>query len=96
MARLSLELCQKASYPLVSIKDYISIYKEKFQAWLKESQVRSLIKNDKIDYVKHDDRIYVVINQRSMEGLSTPKNARIRIKKSLKEKTRWDLTDRRM
>ena len=96
MARLSLELCQKASYPLVSIKDYIAIYKDQFAAIMNYSQVRRLISINRIDYVKHDGRLYVVINHRSMEGLSTPKSARIRVKKSLKEKTRWGLTTRRM
>jgi len=96
MARLSLELCQKASYPLVSIKDYITIYKDQFAAIMNYNQVRRLISTDRIDYVKHDGRLYVVLNNSSMEGLPTPRKALTRVKKSLKENVRWGLDSRKM
>jgi len=96
MARLSLELCQKASYPLVSIKDYITIYKDQFAAIMNYNQVRRLISTDRIDYVKHDGRLYVVLNNSSMEGLPTPRKALTRVKRSLKEKVRWGLETRKI
>ena len=95
MARLSLELCQKASYPLVSIKDYINVYKERFEAIMNYSQVRRLMSTNRIDYVKHDGRLYVVLNNSSMEGLPTPKKALTRVKKSLKHNVRWGLEFRK-
>jgi len=69
----------------VSIKDYITIYKDQFAAIMNYNQVRRLISTDRIDYVKHDGRLYVVLNNSSMEGLPTPKKALTRVKRSLKE-----------
>lgn len=89
MPRISLELCKKADYPLFKIRDYILVYKNRFGAWMTYTQVRHLISTDRIDYVKHEGRIYVVINHRSMDDLKTPKNAKVLIKMSREDRAKW-------
>jgi hypothetical protein len=80
----------------VPIKDYIAIYRERFEAIMNYNQVRRLISTGQIDYVKHDGRLYVVLNNSSMEGLTTPKKALTRVKMSLKHNVRWGLESRKM
>lgn len=89
MPKISLELCKKADYPLLKIRDYILVYKNRFGAWMNYTQVRHLISTDKIDHVKHEGRIYVVINHRSMDDLKTPKNAKVLIKMSREDRAKW-------
>ena len=75
--------------PILSIGEYIKVHKEKYGAWMTYNQVYRLIANDQVDHVKHDNRIYVVINHKAMEGLRTPKKSRIRIKKSRTDRAKW-------
>lgn len=89
MPRISLELCKKANYPLLTIEHYINVYKERFKAWMSYEQVYHLITADRLDHVKHDNRLYIVINHRSMDGLRTPKKAKVLVKKSRKDRAKW-------
>jgi uncharacterized protein YabN with tetrapyrrole methylase and pyrophosphatase domain len=89
MPRISLELCKKANYPLLTIEHYIDVYKEKYKASMNYEQVYHLIRADRIDHVKHERSIYVVINHRSMDGLRTPRNAKVLVKKSRHDRAKW-------
>jgi hypothetical protein len=89
MPRVSLEFCKDINYPILKIKDYILVYKEKYGAWMNYTQVHHLISTDKIDYVKHERRIYVVVNHRSMDDLKTPRSAKVLVKKSRQDRAKW-------
>lgn len=86
MPRVTLEYAKYYDLPLFTIKDYIKLYRKEFGIWLTEAQVRASIKREEIDFVKHDKRIYVVINPKSMEEKPISKRSKFVIKKSHKAK----------
>ena len=69
------------------MKDYIDAFKKKFGIWMYESSVRRYIKKGLIDHVYHEGRYYIVIEDKSMDGLPIPKKYRI-LKKTSKDKRR--------
>lgn len=67
MPRVTIEYVDYYQLPLLSINDYISLFYEQYGALLTKQQVYLSIKKDMVDYVKDDDRLYVVINKKSMQ-----------------------------
>ena len=89
MARVSLDHCKYYQLPLLSVKDYIEAFKKKFKIWLPERQVRKYIKLEVIDYVKHEGRYYIVINDSSMQSLPIPKNHKYMMRTKKGGRLRW-------
>lgn len=64
---LTLKHCKYYHIPIMSIDDYIKFFRDKYKAWLPIAAVRKRLRDGQMDYVKHKNKRYVVIDHKSME-----------------------------
>jgi hypothetical protein len=89
MARVSLDHCQVYQLPLLSVKDYIEAFRDKFGILLPAHSVRKYIKIGVIDHVYHEGRYYIVIEDKSMESLPIPFGYKLKGRTKKGGKIRW-------
>lgn len=63
MAKFSLEHCKSNDIILVKTKEYLELYKNYTGKVMSSGMLYYRIKEDKIDYVLHNKRYYIMINK---------------------------------